>query len=261
MAETDPIQLERRGTTAIVTLNRPEKLNALTPAMLDRLEAIAAELDAWPGLRAVVLTGAGTRAFCVGADINEWSALAPLDMWRHWVPRGHRVFSRWAALRVPVIAAINGHALGGGLELAAVADIRIADPAATFALPEAGIATCPGWSGTQRLVQIVGASRVKLLALTGRRVDAARAGEIGLVDEVAPAGGVLQQAIDMAEQIARLAPVSVQLTKQLVNAAAGGDGAAVTLEAMAGALAATTADAREGMSSFREKRAAKFEGS
>ncbi|MGF6411163.1 enoyl-CoA hydratase/isomerase family protein [Paraburkholderia sp. MM5482-R1] len=259
MADIDGIQFERSGAVAVVTLNRPEKLNALTPLMLMRLEAVAAELDTWTDVRAVVLTGSGTKAFCVGADINEWSALTPLDMWRQWVPRGHRVFDRWAALRAPVIAAINGHALGGGLELAAVADIRIAEPAATFALPEAGIATCPGWSATQRLVSVIGASRVKMLALTGRRIDAARAHEIGLIDEVASAGGALNAALEMAEQIARLAPVSVQLTKQLVNAA-NGEGAAATLEAMAGALAATTADAREGMLSFREKRPANFEG-
>ncbi|MGF6931465.1 enoyl-CoA hydratase [Paraburkholderia sp. UCT70] len=259
MADIDGIRFERSGAVALVTLNRPEKLNALTPPMLMRLEAVAAELDTWTDVRAVVLTGSGTKAFCVGADINEWSALAPLDMWRQWVPRGHRIFDRWAALRVPVIAAINGHALGGGLELAAVADIRIADPAATFALPEAGIATCPGWSGTQRLVSVIGASKVKMLALTGRRIDATRAHAIGLIDELASAGGALNAALEMAEQIARLAPVSVQLTKQLVNAA-NGEGAAATLEAMAGALAATTADAREGMLSFREKRPANFEG-
>ncbi|MGF6917411.1 enoyl-CoA hydratase/isomerase family protein [Paraburkholderia sp. 40] len=259
MADIDGIRFERSGAVALVTLNRPEKLNALTPPMLMRLEAVAADLDTWTDVRAVVLTGSGTKAFCVGADINEWSALAPLDMWRQWVPRGHRIFDRWAALRVPVIAAINGHALGGGLELAAVADIRIADPAATFALPEAGIATCPGWSGTQRLVSVIGASKVKMLALTGRRIDATRAHAIGLIDELASAGGALNAALEMAEQIARLAPVSVQLTKQLVNAA-NGEGAAATLEAMAGALAATTADAREGMLSFREKRPANFEG-
>lgn len=259
MAEIDAITLARKGPIAIVTLNRPDKLNALTPSMLARLDAVAAELDACSDVRAVVLTGAGAKAFCVGADINEWSALAPLDMWRQWVPRGHRIFDRWAALRAPVIAAINGHALGGGLELAAVADLRVADPAATFALPEAGIATCPGWSGTQRLVSIVGASKVKLLALTGTRIDAARACEMGLIDELAPAGGALDAALDMAGRVARLAPVSVQLTKQLINAA-NGEGAAATLEAMAGALAANTADAREGMLSFREKRTANFEG-
>lgn len=259
MADCAEIQFERRGAIAVVTLQRPSKLNALTPAMLERLETLASEVEAMNDVRAVVLTGAGSRAFCVGADINEWSALAPLDMWRQWVPRGHLVFNRLASLRVPLIAAVNGPALGGGLELAIAADIRIADEAATFALPEAGIATCPGWSGSQRLVSIIGASRVKLLALTGRRIDARRAFEFGLVDEVATSGQALNLALEMAEQVARLAPISVQLTKQLVNAA-NGEGCAVTLEAMAGALAASTSDAREGMLSFREKRSAQFEG-
>lgn len=259
MDEIDAIQFERNGAFAVVTLNRPEKLHALTVAMLERLDAIAAKIEASNDLRAVVLTAGGSRAFCVGADIDEWSALPPLDMWRQWVPRGHKTFNRWAALRVPVIAAINGHALGGGLELAATADIRIADPKASFALPEASIATCPGWSGSQRLVSLLGPSRVKCLALTGRRIDARRAYEIGLIDEIAEPGGLLQAAMSTAEQIARLAPVSVQLTKQLVNAA-NGEGAAIMLEAMAGALAATTADAREGLMSFHQKRTAHFEG-
>ncbi|HVW53774.1 MAG TPA: enoyl-CoA hydratase/isomerase family protein [Trinickia sp.] len=259
MPECDSIKLEANGSVAIVTLARPEKLNALTPAMLTRLEAIADELDASNEYRAVVLTGAGSKAFCVGADINEWSALAALDMWRAWVPRGHRVFARWATLRLPVIAAVGGHAFGGGLELAAAADLRVADPAAMFALPEAGIATCPGWSGSQRLVSIIGASKAKLLALTGTRIDARRAFEIGLADEISEPGGALAAAVELAQRSARLAPVSVQLTKQLINAAAG-EGTAVTLEAMAGALAATTADAREGMTSFREKRPAQFKG-
>src|SRR5258707_11811115 len=103
MSDTPLIQIESRGAIAIVTLNRPEKLNALTPAMLDQLEAAAASVESDPALRAVVLTGAGERAFCVGADINEWAALAPLDMWRVWVTRGHRIFDRWASLRLPVV--------------------------------------------------------------------------------------------------------------------------------------------------------------
>lgn len=259
MSDTPLIQIETRGAIAIVRLNRPEKLNALTPSMLDQLEAAAASLESDPALRAVVLTGAGERAFCVGADINEWAALAPLDMWRVWVTRGHRIFDRWASLRLPVIAAINGPALGGGLELAAVADVRVADPAATFALPEASIATCPGWSGTQRLVSLIGPSHVKSLALTARKIPAQRAYELGLIDEISEPKQALDAAIAIAEKIAMLAPVSVQLTKQLINAAAG-QAAGATLEAMAGALSATTRDAQEGMASFRERRKAQYEG-
>ncbi|MDE2396298.1 MAG: enoyl-CoA hydratase/isomerase family protein [Burkholderiales bacterium] len=244
---------------AVVTLARAAKLNSLTPAMLDELEAIARSIEADTELRVVVLTGAGDKAFCVGADINEWAALQPLDMWRRWVRRGHQVFDQWARLRQPVVAAINGHAFGGGLELAITADIRIAADNAQFALPEASIGTCPGWSGSQRLVKLVGPSHAKYLALSGQRVSAQGALASGLVHEVVPAAGVIERATILAREMAGKAPVSLQLTKQLINAAAGED-AAVTLEAIAGALAATTEDGAEGVRSFREKRAPKYLG-
>ena len=253
------LQVSSEDGIAIVTLHRPEKLNSLTPAMLDELEFTARRLEDDTTLRAVILTGSGEKAFCVGADINEWAALAPLDMWRRWVRRGHQVFEQWARLRQPVIAAINGLALGGGLELAITADIRLAASGSGFALPEASIATCPGWSGTQRLVQIIGASRAKYLAITGARVSAADALGFGLVHEVVDRHALMDRAMFLAREIALKAPVSVQLTKQLINAAAG-EGTAVTLEAMAGALAATTSDAAEGIKSFREKRAPRYTG-
>ncbi|MEJ4046890.1 enoyl-CoA hydratase/isomerase family protein [Erwinia sp. SLM-02] len=253
------VTLETRGTIAIVTLNRPEKLNALTPFMLSELARIADEIDDHPVLRAVVLTAVGDRAFCVGADIKVWSSLAALDMWRSWVRKGHRVFDRWATLRVPVIAAINGHAFGGGLELLATSDIRVTDPAATFALPEAGIATCPGWSGTQRLVQLIGPGQVKYMALTGIRINADRAYETGLVQEISEPGKALETAIALAEKISEQAPVSVQLTRQIIDAGTGTD-TAMALESIAGALAATTRDAKEGLASFSERRKAEYLG-
>lgn len=249
----------RDGYVATVTLARPERLNSLTPAMLDELEHIARELEAEQDVRVVVLTAAGAKAFCVGADINEWAALQPLDMWRRWVRRGHQVFDQWARLRQPVIAAITGHAFGGGLELALTADIRICADAAQFALPEASIGTCPGWSGSQRLVKLIGASHAKYLALSGVRLSAARALGCGLVHEAVPAAQLIERAQSLATEMAAKAPVSLQLTKQLINAAAGED-SAVTLEAMAGALAATTLDGAEGVRSFREKRAPHYVG-
>ncbi len=253
------IQLERDGAVATVTLNRPAKLNSLTPHMLDQLEVVARQLDADGDVRVVVILGGGEKAFCVGADINEWAALQPLDMWRRWVRRGHQVFDQWARLRQPVITAINGHAFGGGLELAITGDIRIAVEQAQFALPEASIATCPGWSGTQRLVQLIGASRAKYLALSGKRQSAADALAVGLVHEVVPAVELRSRVNALAREMTTKAPVSLQLTKQLMNAAAGEDTAA-TLEAMAGALAASTQDAAEGIQSFREKRAPRYLG-
>jgi enoyl-CoA hydratase/carnithine racemase len=253
------VRLERAGQVATVTLARAAKLNSLTPAMLDQLERCARELEADEAVRVVVLTADGDKAFCVGADINEWAALAPLDMWRRWVRRGHQVFDQWARLRQPVVAAINGHAFGGGLELAITADIRVAVEGASFALPEASIATCPGWSGSQRLVALIGASRTKYLALSGRRMAAPEALAAALVHQVVVHSDLQASAQALAQEIAAKAPVSVQLTKQLVNAAAGEDRAA-TLEAMAGALAATTEDAAEGIRSFRDKRPPTYAG-
>lgn len=258
MAETF-VHTRKDGEIAVVTLDRPAKLHALTPAMLDELENAARTLDADAGVRAVVLTAGGENAFCVGADINEWAALQPLDMWRRWVKRGHQVFDQWARLRQPVIAAINGHAFGGGLELALTGDIRIAAPHARFALPEASIATCPGWSGTQRLVRLVGASRAKYLALSGSNMSAADALACGLVHEIVEADQLSSRSLTLAQDMAGKAPVALQLTKQLINAASG-EAAEAALEAMAGALAASTDDAGEGIRSFTEKRAPHYRG-
>ena len=252
-------QLERVGDQCIVTLNRESKLNTLTPAMLNELEVHARAIDADRDIRVVILTGAGNRAFCVGADITQWAALEPLDMWRQWVKRGHQVFDQWARLRQPVIAAINGHAFGGGLELAISADIRIATNAAQYALPEASIATCPGWSGSQRMVRLIGGSQTKYLAISGQRWSAEQALRAGLVHEVVDADALMARAKALAQDMASKAPVSLQLTKQLVNAATGEDRDSV-LEGMAGALAASTDDAKEGVNSFKEKRPATYIG-
>jgi len=253
------VRLEHAGDVATVTLARPAKMNSLTPAMLDDLERCARELEADNAVRVVVLTAEGDKAFCVGADINEWAALEPLDMWRRWVRRGHQVFDQWARLRQPVVAALNGHVFGGGLELAITADIRIAVETAQFALPEAAIGTCPGWSGTQRLVGLIGASRAKYLALSGRRLTAPEALAGALVHQVVPSSELGTGTMKMAREIASKAPVSIQLTKQLLNAASGEDRAA-TLESIAGALAATTEDAAEGIRSFRDKRTPLYAG-
>jgi enoyl-CoA hydratase/carnithine racemase len=257
MGDERKIQLSVDGQIATITLSNPAKLNAISPAMLADLEGVVAELERSGEVRAVVLTGAGERAFSVGADIGAWAALEPLDMWRSWVREGHRVFARLAALRQPVIAALNGYAFGGGLELALAADIRLAAAGAELALPETKIATVPGWGGTSRLPALVGASRAKQLIFTGARLDAATAAGWGLVNEVVAPGELAARARAMAEQIATNAPVSVQIAKQLIDGRAD---PALALEALAGALAASTADGREGVASFREKRAPKFEG-
>ena len=158
---------------ATLTLDRPAKLNAIGLDMLAELDRLLAEVDVNPDVRAVIITGSGERAFSVGADVNAWAVLEPLDMWRSWIREGHRVLRRLADLRQPTIAAINGYAFGGGLELALAADIRIAADSATFALPETKIGTLPGWAGTTRLPEVIGAARAKQMVFSGCRIDAA----------------------------------------------------------------------------------------
>jgi enoyl-CoA hydratase len=251
------LRLERDGPVAVVTLARPAKLNALTRAMLEALVGAADELERDDACQVVILTGEGAKAFCAGADIAEWGQLGPLEFGRRWVGDGHRVFDRWARLRQPVIAVLNGIAFGGGLELAATADLRVAEAHARVGLPETQMGIVPGWSGTQRLVRRAGSPAVRRLVLTGEPVDAAEALRLGLVDEVVATGAGLDRARAVAATIARRAPVAVQIAKLLVNAAEGEETSA-GIEVLAGALAATTEDAREGAEAFRDKRPPEF---
>jgi enoyl-CoA hydratase len=253
----DGVRLAIDGPVARITLARPEKLNALSAAMIRALADAATAIEAAPGIRAAIITGEG-KAFCAGGDIADWGALPPLEMWRSWTRAGHRAFDALARLRVPLIAALNGHALGGGLELAGTADIRIAETQGRFGLPETGIAMVPGWSGTQRLVRRFGSGVVRRLALTGEIVTAERALALGLIDEVVETGGALARAEAFAAQIAKRGPVAVAIAKQLVNAAEGEGDASATFEGLAGALAAFTEDGAEGVASFREKREARY---
>ena len=254
------ILLEVDQPLATITLNRPEKLNAIDPEMLALLEETCARLEREREVRVVLLTGTGERAFSVGADINAWSSLDPLQMWRWWVRDGHRVFARIARLRQPVIAALNGYTFGGGLELALAADLRVAAEGIELAFPEVKLGTVPGWGGTQRLPALIGASRAKRMILTGGRVVAATAERWGLVDEVAPHERLMVRAQELAHEVAANAPVAVQIAKSLIDGTGGGD-SGVTLEGLADALAATTADGREGVAAFHERRAPRFAGS
>ena len=176
---------ERRGATLIVTIDNPAKGNALTLGMLDALEDCAITVERDRTIRAVVITGAGEKAFCTGADINEWSALDAAQFSREWVPKGHRLFDRLARLPVPLIAAVNGMAFGGGLELLATSDLRIAAPHAQFALPETTIGIVPGWSGAQRLAALVPQAVLRDMALGGSRISAERMHQVGFLNEIA----------------------------------------------------------------------------
>jgi len=247
---------------ATLTLNRPDKLNALSLAMLDQIEAAIAALEQNRDARVVIVTGAGARAFCVGADIKEWEQVIaddPIAMWRAWDRPGHRVFDRLARLQQPTIAAINGFAFGGGLEFALACDLRIAADHAEFAFPEVKIGTQPGWAGSQRLPALIGAARAGKNHLLGARVSAQTAERWGLVNEVAPRDQLIARAHALANEIAANAPLAVQFAKTIVDAGAG-QGVEIALEGLAAALGATTRDGKEGPAAFREKRAARFIG-
>ena len=256
---TELIDLTISDACATLTLSRSEKLNSLTPSMLSLLTKYLDEIESRTDIRVVVLTADGHKAFCVGADIHAWADLSPLDMWRQWVVPGHRIFDRLAQLRMPVVALINGLALGGGLELAAAADIRIAASNAKFALPEAKVATTPGWSGSQRLVKEMGPGWVKAMALAGQWWDAQQAKEQGFVQEVCELDELHMVGQRWVNNIVQLAPISVQINKQMINAAQG-EGVAAAIESLGGAVAAATQDAQEGKQSFFEKRTGQYQG-
>lgn len=256
LVERAPV--EQGGAIVTLTLNRPDKLNAIDSPMLDALDQVLGRIERDAEIRAVVLTGAG-RAFSAGADIKEWTALAPLEFSRIWGQRGHALFDRLAGLRPPVIAAINGIAFGGGLELALCADIRIASAAARFGLPEVTIGTVPGWGGTQRLPRLIGAGRAKHMIFSGQPIDAARAEVFGLVSEVTEPDALTERANELARTIAANAPVAVQAAKRLVDAGLPTSPAAI-LEGDAGVMCGNTEDAKEGRSSFLARRRPRYQG-
>ena len=241
----------------MLTVSNEAKLNALTTSMLGELDAEFAALEENEEVRAVILTGAGAKAFCCGADISEWGPLAPRDFARFWVRNGHRVFDRIARLSKPTIGAINGHAFGGGLELAACCDIRVLSHRATLALPEAKVGIVPGWSGTQRLARLLPEPVLKEMALFGRRITADRAHALGFAAEVCD--DALTMAQDIAASLADVSPRSNDIAKAMIHGAVGED-AGATIEALGSAAAASSDDREEGVAAFLEKRTPSFDG-
>jgi enoyl-CoA hydratase/carnithine racemase len=254
-----PVRLELDSNIATIVIDRPEKLNALTLDMLAELEAHVAALEQNASMRAVILTGAGHRSFCVGADIKAWSDLDALAMWRKWIREGHRVFDRLASLHLPTLAALNGYTFGGGLELALAADLRLAADGIELALPEVKLGIVPGWAGTQRLPALVGPARAKQMIFTGASISAETALAWGLINETVEPDALLDRARALAGAIAGHAPLAVQMAKQLLDGGQG-IGTGYRLEALASGLARFTDDAAEGIASFNERRPPRFKG-
>ncbi len=245
---------------ALVTLNRPEKRNPLNRETIGELEDCFDSLAADPAVHAVIVTGAGEKAFVAGADLNQVTELNALQG-REWGRRGQALFSRIEAFEKPVIAAINGWALGGGLELAMACHIRVAADHARLGQPEVKLGIVPGYGGTQRLPRLIGRGRALEMLLTGEPVDAAEALRIGLVNQVVPAEELLPRARQIAGKILNNGPVAVALILQAVNRGLDMPLAeAFEFEAAQFALSCATEDIKEGTRAFLEKRPPEFKG-
>lgn len=253
---SDLVTFEQDGAVGIVTLRRPQKFNALDIPMLGALEAALDAAEEAGSVRAVLVCGEG-KGFCAGGDVEAWSAMSAADFQVKWVRFGHRVFDRLARLRQPTIAVLSGHALGGGLELAAACDFRVAEVQVKLGFPETSIGVVPGWSGTQRAVRRFGAQTVRRLALGGEILLAPEALSLGVVDRVVETGRALAEAKAWAEKIAERGPLATEAAKLMI-AVAEGEESAASAEALASGYIALTGDLKEGVGAFREKRKPAF---
>jgi len=252
--------VERDGAVAVVTINRPKVLNALDTATLDELRRAILDLKQEEAVRALVLTGAGERSFVAGADIRELAAMTPIGGREHAI-RGQHVFDLIEQMGKPVIAAINGFALGGGCELAMACTIRIAADTAKLGQPEINLGLIPGYAGTQRLARIVGKGRALELLLSGESIPAHEAHRIGLVNRVVPAGELMVEARKLAATLAAKAPVAMHYILEAVHRGLEMPLAqAEIFEATLFGLVSSTDDMREGTKAFLEKRQAAFKG-
>ena len=254
------LTLQREGAVAVVTVNRPKVLNALNVATLDELAATMRQLQRDDTVRCVIVTGAGEKSFIAGADIHELSALTPAAGREH-ARAGQAVFDLVEQLGKPVIAAINGYALGGGCELALACTLRLAADTARLGQPEINLGLIPGFGGTQRLARLIGAGRALELLLTGEPIGAAEAYRLGLVNRVVPAADLMVEARRLAATIAAKAPIAVRYMLDAVRWGAQLPlSEAQALEATLFGLVASTADMREGTRAFLEKRPPEFKG-
>jgi enoyl-CoA hydratase len=260
MASYDTIRVEREGAVATLTLNRPDKLNALNEALLGELLAALAELDRDAGVLFVVLTGAGDKAFAAGADIGAMTEMSPARA-RAFAELGHAVGARMEGTRFPVLGAVNGFALGGGCELALACDFLYASDKAKFGQPEVNLGVIPGFGGTQRLARRVGIGRARELCYTGDLIGADEALRIGLVNAVVPHAELLSRARATATKVVAKGPLAIAQAKRVLLRGEGmALAAACELEAQAFAGLFGSHDQREGMKAFLEKRPARFEG-
>jgi len=252
------LKLEFDKNTAIITINRPDKLNALNSQVIDELEKCLNSLNTNDDVYVVIITGAGEKAFVAGADISQLNMLNMIEG-KEFAERGQAVFNLIENLNKPVIAAVNGFALGGGCELALSCHIRLASDNAKFGQPEVNLGTIPGFGGTQRLTRLINSSRSMEMILTGNMIDANEAYRLGLVNKVYPLNDLLLKAKEMAALIAAKGQYAIRLALKAVNICDEvSESEGLNYEASLFALSCGTEDFKEGTSAFLEKRKANF---
>ena len=245
---------------AIITFNRPKAMNALNAELLGELSQALDQLESEESVRVLVLTGAGEKAFVAGADINELAVLSPLQA-KKFIDKGQSVITRLTRMSKPVIAAVNGYALGGGMEMALGCDFIYAAETAAFGLPEITLGLIPGFGGTQRLARLIGPNQAKELIYTGRMLKAEEACSLGIVNRVIPADALMDEVLGLARKMAAKGTVSLRAAKQAVNCGLNTDLATgLGIEQDAFAICMASPDAKEGTSAFLEKRKPDFSG-
>ncbi len=254
------VLLEKTPPLAVITINRPKALNALNSSVLSQLEQTLDQINEDEEVRVVIITGAGEKAFVAGADIAEMSKMSPLEG-TNFSRYGQLVFKKIQELKKPVIAAVNGYALGGGSELALSCDFAYASENAKFGLPEVTLGIFPGFGGTQRLPRLIGKGRAKELILTGKMISAQEAYEMGIVNKVVPLDKLMEAVKEVAMQIAKNGPIALAVAKDLVDVGYDiplDDGC--ILESRSFGMCCSTEDKKEGMQAFLEKRKPVFTG-
>lgn len=247
------IKLDKEEEIAIVTINRPEKLNAMNIDLIKELGDTIEQLDNDDSVRCVIITGAGEKAFSAGADIEYMSKITPLEA-EQYALTGHATMNRIEELSKPVIAAVNGYALGGGCELSLACDIRIGSKNAVLGQPEVTIGIPPGWGGTQRLMRIVGVAKAKELVFTGKRINAEEAYNIGLLNKVVELSELMNEAKNMAREIAKNSNIAVRVTKTLINRGVDADlKSGLKLEIWGWSLCFSHKDREERMAKFLKR--------
>ena len=251
---------EQQDGVTVITLNRPEVMNSFNFALLYALAAKIADIRFDPDIRVIIITGAGDRAFCSGADLKERATLSPIQV-KEYIFTIRNLFTAIEQLNKPVIAAVNGVALGGGTELALAADIRIASETASMGLTETRLAIIPGAGGTQRLPRLVGKGKAKELIFTGKRIGAAEASAIGLVNRVCAPEVLIDTCRQMAAEICETGPVAIEQANYAINYGMETDlSTGLAIESNAYWVCIPTEDRLEGLAAFKEKRKPVFKG-